>query len=453
MPRIAFVLICPTGEAPEEEEMIMTFKMTTLAALGLALPLAAVQAQYGAPPPTIRAQVDDRTKKDDASKAAPATGATSTTGRKLDISKGAQKAIVDLQNAVNANDVANIPAKLAAARAVAKTNDDKFVIASNQTKAALAANDAVAIKAGVEAMEASGSAETPDLAARYADLGKRFQQAKQADLAAAAYQKSLGLKPDNPGALALFASLRDSQGQKAEAVSLMQRSFAASKAIGQKVAENNYKFAAGLAYGLRQPAANDIARQWVAAYPSAVSWRDTLRIYRDLNKPQQSQLIDLLRLGRAAGSLSGETDYFALGSALAGAGKLAEAKALMAEAKVAPNVDSTKRAFTDLNARLAAAPTRAAIDAAAKTALAGANGKAMIDAGDALYGVGAFTEAVPLYRAALTKGGDAGLANLHLGMALARSGDKAGATAALNAVTGVNADIARYWLLWLATKG
>ena len=41
------------------------------------------------------------------------------------------------------------------------------------------------------------------------------------------------------------------------------------------------------------------------------------------------------------------------------------------------------------------------------------------------------------------------LANLHLGMALARSGDKAGATAALNAVTGPRADIAKYWLLYV----
>ena len=176
-----------------------------------------------------------------------------------------------------------------------------------------------------------------------------------------------------------------------------------------------------------------------------------MRIYRDLNKPAQNQLIDLLRLGRAANALSGETDYFALGSALVNAGKLAEAKSLLAEAETAPKVDSTKRALTDLTARVTAAPTRAAIDASAKTALAGANGKAMIDAGDALYGVGGYAEAVPLYRAALAKGGDAGVANLHLGMALARSGDKAGATAALNAVTGY-ADIARYWLLWLATR-
>ena len=380
------------------------------------------------------------------------TAATSTTGRKLDISKGAQKAIVDLQTAVNANDTATIPAKLAAAQAVAKTNDDKFAIASNQTRAALKANDLVAIRAGVDALQASGAAETPDLVARYTDLGKRYKDAKQIDEAVVVLNKAMALNPNNVSTLINLASVRDAQGQKAEAVALMQKSFIASKASGVKVEEGNYKFAAGLAYGQRLPVANDLARQWVAAYPSPASWRDSLRIFRDLNKPAQSQLIDLLRLGRAANALSGETDYFALGSALVNAGKLAEAKSLLAEAKTAPKVDSTKRAFTDLTARVTAAPTRAAADASAKAALAGANGKAMIDAGDALYGHGAYAEAVPLYRAALTKGGDASLANLHLGMALARSGDKAGATAALNAVTGANADIARYWLLWLTTK-
>lgn len=379
------------------------------------------------------------------------TAATSTTGRKLVVSKAAQKALLDLQTAVNANDTATIPAKLAAAQAVAKSADEKFFVASNQIKVGLKANDLAAIRAGVDALQASGAAETPDLVARYTDLGRRYKEAKQVDEAVVVLNKAMALNPNNVSTLINLASIRDAQGQKAEAVALMQKSFAASKAAGVKVEEGNFKFAAGLAYGQRLPVANDLARQWVAAYPSPASWRDSLRIYRDLNKPAQNQLIDLLRLGRAANALSGESDYFALGSALVNAGKLAEAKALLAEAKAAPNVDSTKRAFTDLTARVTAAPTRAAVDASAKAALAGANGKAMIDAGDALYGVGAYTEAVPLYRAALTKGGDASLANLHLGMALARSGDKPGATAALNAVTGVNADVARYWLLWLGT--
>src|SRR5215218_1442864 len=42
-------------------------------------------------------------------------------------SKGAYKAIIELQNAVNANDTANIPAKLAGAQAVATTKEDKYL--------------------------------------------------------------------------------------------------------------------------------------------------------------------------------------------------------------------------------------------------------------------------------------------------------------------------------------
>ena len=430
----------------------MNFKTPMLiAAMATVMVMPASAQRLGREKPKD-AVPDDMSTNTTSTTTTTTTAPTSTTGRKFDISKGANNAIVELQKAVNANDTVNISIKLAAARALAKTNDDKFVIASNQTKAALTANDNAAIQAGIEAMQASGSAENPDLAARYSDLGKRYKAAGQLEQAVAMLGKSLTIDPNYIPAMINLAAIKDAQGQKAEAVTLMQKSFLASKASGQKVEEGNYKFAAGSAYGQRLPLANDIARQWVAAYPSPTSWRDTLRIYRDLNRPAPGQLIDLLRLGRAANALSGETDYFALGSALVSTGKLAEAKSLMVEARTAPKVDVTKNAFTDIAKKTAAAPARPAIDAAARTALAGGNGKALIDAGDGLYGVGAYAEAAPLYRAALAKGGDAGLANLHLGMALARSGDKAGATAALNAVTGVNADVARYWLLWLSTQ-
>ena len=396
---------------------------------------------------------DGALPQDPATTTTETTAATSSTGRKLTVSPAAQKALVALQTAVNANDTATIPAKLAAAQAVAKSADEKFFVATNQTKAALAANDLAGIRAGVDALQASGVAETPDLVARYTDLGKRYKAANQVDQAVIVLDKAMALNPNNAATLINLASIRDGQGQKAEAVALMQKSFIASKAAGIKVDEGNYKFAAGLAYAQRLPVANDLARQWVTAYPSPASWRDTLRIYRDLNRPQPGQMIDLMRLSRAANALNGENDYYTLSSALVNAGKLAEAKSLLADARTAPNVDLKKSQFTTLSTKVAAAPTRVAVDASAKAALAGANGKAMIDAGDALYGHGAYADAVPLYRAALTKGGDAGLANLHLGMALARVGDNAGATAALNAVTGANAEIARYWLLWLSTKG
>ena len=50
-------------------------------------------------------------------------------------------------------------------------------------------------------------------------------------------------------------------------------------------------------------------------------------------------------------------------------------------------------------------------------------------------------------------GADPSVVDMHLGMALARAGDKAGATTALNAVTGNLAGIAQSWLIYLQQCG
>jgi hypothetical protein len=42
---------------------------------------------------------------------------------------------------------------------------------------------------------------------------------------------------------------------------------------------------------------------------------------------------------------------------------------------------------------------------------------------------------------------------LHLGMALARQGDKAGATATLNAAGGSAAELAKFWLSYVSSRG
>ena len=77
----------------------------------------------------------------------------------------------------------------------------------------------------------------------------------------------------------------------------------------------------------------------------------------------------------------------------------------------------------------------------------------MIAVGNRFYGIGNYARSADLYRSAASAGGDANLANLHLGMALARAGDKAGATTALKAVGGNYAGIASYWLMYVQQKG
>jgi len=376
-----------------------------------------------------------------------------SSGRKLDISKEARKAVIELQTAVNANDTASIPAKLAAAQAVAKTNDDRYVIAVNQTKAATAAGDLAGMRAGIDALRASGGAETADLVSRYTNLGKRYYDAKQLDQAAGAFEAAVAVDANNPDALKMLASTRDAQGRRGDAVSLMAKSIAAAKAAGTKLKESDYKFAARIAYDAKSPAAAEITRAWLADYPNPTNWRDGLRIYRDINGLDGDAKIDVMRLARAANALNGEADYYNFAEELVTRGYLNEAKAVLDEGGAKKAIDLNKTVFKQFAPKLAKAPSRATIDAGSKTALNG-SAKAAMEAGDVLYGIGAFTEAAPLFKAAVAKGGvDANEANLRLGMALARAGDKAGATAALNAVTGPQANIAKYWLIWVNSQG
>ena len=118
-------------------------------------------------------------------------------------------------------------------------------------------------------------------------------------------------------------------------------------------------------------------------------------------------------------------------------------------------------AYTALRAALGAFhrvdPGRVVLAASASefihriTALAAAQGVAHVAV--PLHSYGDYAQAAELYRAALGKAGvDKDLANLRLGMTLARSGDKAGATAALNAAGGAQAEVAKLWLTYLATK-
>lgn len=402
---------------------------------------------------TIRSQSGSASSKSQEQEQVTQEADKLTTGRKVELSKDARKAIVELQAAVTAKDAASIPAKLAAAQQVAKTNDDKYVIAVYQTKAATDAGDLAAIRAGIDALRASGGAEPAVLIARYNDLGKRYYDAKQMDLSAGAFEQTLTVDANNSDALKMLASVRESQNRGVEAVGLMVKSIAAAKASGIKPKDSDYKFAARIAYDSKSPAAAEITRDWLTDYPSPSNWRDSLRIYHDVNGLEGDSRIDVMRLARAANALSSDNDYFSYISALITRGYLNEAKAVLDEGIAKKVVDANKSLFKQFAPRLAKIPPRAIIDSAAKKAVGGGSARDAMDAGDTLYGIGAFAEAAPLFKVAAAKGGaDANRANLRYGMALARAGDKAGATAALNAVTGAEANLAKYWLIWLATQ-
>lgn len=371
---------------------------------------------------------------------------------KITPSKGAMKALVELQDAVQKNDVANIPAKVAAAQAVATTKEDKFLVGRLQLTAAIAAKDNAATSAAIDTMAASGYLEPAKSAALYVGLGGTYFNNKEYPQAAAAYQKAMSLDPSNTEAPALLGESLFAQGQKAQAAAAFQRAVQVRNASAQKADEALLKRAVAVAYDAQSPIAMELAHQWVSAYPSAGSWGDTIAIYTNISHPDVEGRLDLLRLMQATGSLKTGGEYAQFARAAAEQNNFNEAQAVFDAGIAAKLIDPKSAEYSDLVQGLKAKPKATAADLETATKQA-ASGNALVRIGDRYLAMGNQPKAVEIYKMALAKPGtDLAVANLHLGMALAKAGDKAGATAALNAVTGPRADIAKLWLTYVNQK-
>jgi tetratricopeptide (TPR) repeat protein len=376
-------------------------------------------------------------------------------GKQVKVSGEFASAYQELVTAVSANDTANIPARLAAAQAAAKSPEERYAVAGAQLDAAANAKDNAGIAAALEAVLATGVVAAADQPKYHLNLGKAYFNGKQYDRAAAAFQKVLQANPNDAEAQSMLARTLSAQGKGEDAVAMLQKVLAESSAGGGKAPEEVYKRAVAAAYQAKLPMAPEIARQWASAYPSPTSWSDAIGIYRNLNQVDEATTLDLLRFSRAAGVLKSEADFDRYAYRALTTGYPGEAKAVLAEGVAAGVVDANKSPFKELiaEANKKSAGEEATLAAAAKTALAAPGAKVAMNTGDLLYGYGQYAKAAELYRAALTKPGvDAHVANLHLGMALAQAGDKAGAIAALNTVRGVRVAVAKYWLAWLASR-
>ena len=400
---------------------------------------AAAQSNYGAAPSTPQqsANQSDQDQK-------------SASQAKVKVSRGAVNALKALESAVKAKNAADVAAKVQEANAVAKTADDKYMVGVLQYQYGVAAKDDSMRAAGIEAMIASGFKGVP-LAELYGDLGSTYTRLKQDQRAADAYQHALQLDPNNVDAVAANAEAKVAAGQVAEGIALLQKGIALQSAGGAKAPESWYKRALAIAYKAKLPQAVQLSRDWIQAYPTTTGWHDALAIYQNMTALDDAHALDLLRLKRAANVLSA-SDYFKYGDIAVQKGFPGETKAVLEQGFAAKTIDKSNTSFSQL---YALASQRSQGDRAGLPAAPAAdqNAHRLIVLGDAYYGYGDYAKAAEFYRAAAAKGdAEASTANLHLGMALAGLGDKAGAIAALNKVGGDNAELAKYWLLYVNTK-
>lgn len=372
-------------------------------------------------------------------------------------SKEARPALAALQKAVNENKAAEIPALAQAALAAAKTPADRYYAYQLQLKPAAATNNTEQLLTSIEGMLATGIPQGADLAnlafnAAKINYNKGAADAAASTKAAAQIEQAVAADPNNSDYYLILGEIRNRQKRPAEAVAALQKAMqlqqTAGKPVDQKVADRALAFA----YNSRLPVARELALANLKAAPNAKNWRAAIKITEQTSNLQAPDKVDLFRLQRATNSFEGEADYYPYVDALLTRGLPGEAKAVLDEAFASNKLDRNKATWKEMQSSAASrvAGDRASLVSGEKAALAAASARPALATGDAFMSYGDYAKAAALYRAALGKSGvDADLANLRLGIALAQSGDKAGATTALNAVKGARAPIAQLWLVKL----
>jgi tetratricopeptide (TPR) repeat protein len=348
--------------------------------------------------------------------------------------------------------------------------DARYALAHYQFEIGRARGDMVMQSQAVDIMVESGLAPPAELASLLANQASRAYSAGDVNGADRLLARAVAAQPNNAAlaadagqlrariAMALTQARRTPEAQAAylAAIGLIQHAIELQQASGQPAPESWYLRGLALAYDNRLgPQAIALGRGLVAAYPSAVNWRDALLAYRELAPADPANDVEAGRLLRAGQALAGERDYTDLAQALTAAGLPGEAKAVLDEGVTRGVLSASKPATAQLLAAAGRAATaaRAALPRQAAAAQSGDTGAAARTAADAAFSFGQYAAAADLYRLALQKGGeDANLVNLRLGATLALAGRAPEARAALAMVGGPRADLAGFWLAWLQRR-
>lgn len=387
----------------------------------------------------------------------------------LKLSAEVLKAAQPAQAAITAKDYATAEPLVAQTEAAAKTDDEKYVAAAlrydlenAKLYAAQDANPKAPVNETVLAAPLDtliANPRTPaDARGRYAfrrgalafnghqypQAIRYFQQAKQ-----------LGYT-DNDIDLQIVKAKMDSgdvAGGSADLKATMDR----MNAAGQKVPEDYYRYAIARANKANDKAATaDWLVRYAKAYPTPKNWRDIVVMYGlqqgSIDTLDNTQKLDLYRLLHDTHSLTDQVIYEQYADVAMKRGYPAEAASVLRQGQAAGTLTSAM-ASGPLAQATAAARAEGSLSSLDTKARASADGKLAAQTADAYLGQGENAKAADLYRLALTKGGvNADEVNTHLGIALSRSGDKAGAQAAFAMVKGSpRNDIAALWTAWVTS--
>ena len=370
------------------------------------------------------------------------------------LSREVQSPLAEAQKLQQAGDLDGALANISEAEQAAKTPDDKFFVGQLRYNVGVAKKDNALLETASKQMLDSGAAPEDMKGPLMKNLAAFALQRKDTAGALAQYQKLAQLYPNDPEITVGLAELYQQNRMTPQAIETLQKAIDTKKAAGQPVEETWYKRMLAIAYDAKRmdlvvPASLSL----VSAYPTPDNWRDSLVIFRDTQKVDDQTNLDLMRLQRATNSLKGESDFYEYADLAYRRGLFGESKAVLDKGVQTNQISLAKPTFKELNGLVNGKLTgdKASLTKLDGQARSAANGRLALGTADAWLGYGEYAKAADLYKVALTKGGvEADVVNTRLGIALAQSGDKAGAKEAFAKVTtGPRGQVARYWAAYV----
>ena len=391
-------------------------------------------------------------------------------GPQLKLSDAVRASAVAAQTALAAHDFVTAQTNIDAALAAATTDDERYIaqalhlqLIANQAQVDGAADTAAnarhdqALIAPLDALLANPSTPATEIG-RYAYLrgSIAFNQQKYAD-ALTYYQKAQAAGFQSEDFSLQLVKSKVESGDVTGGIAQLGQIIDQEKAAGRTPSESWYRYGIAKLYKTPDHAGTlDWVERWLTAYPTSKNWRDAIIVFgfqgptaARMGKPER---VDLFRLMRATNSLADQGDYLEYAQLAYDLGLPTEAKTVIAAGKSAGKIASSSAdaAAIAKDAQTAISNDKS-LSSLSTEAKASANGKLAQQTADAYLGSGEYQNAIELYRLALQKGSvDTDAVNTHLGIALAMSGDKAGAAAAFDAVkNNPRTEIASLWKTWL----
>ncbi len=332
---------------------------------------------------------------------------------------------------------------------------ENFLIEQMRASAALSAGDnGQAIKA-IQALLGSGRLPESQQAQYAGSLASLYYREKDYKDAAHWASRALRANPSDGAMRSLqiqsYYLAGDLAGASREALEDVQ----AAERAGRTPPEDRLQLLANIASktGDRAGYVAGIERL-VAYYPKKEYWVDLLR--RLEAKPGFSNrlTLDLYRLRAATKTLDSPNEVVEMAQLALQQKQAGEAKKLLDDAFASgllgkgAEAERQKRLLALASERVGEAPTQ--LKQAEAEALASTDGSDLVNVGFAYTGLGQFEKGIDLMRQGIAKGKmkRADEANLHLGIAYLRAGQKAKARETFKLVSGTDgaADLARLWM-------